>query len=139
MENLRKLKEKTLNETNRRQRHGGFTLVEIIVSWLLVLLALLFVCRIIVFAFDGLKKSRIRLQMSQKLESSRDRLLSKPFNSPDLAEGHTVSEDGLFKIDREITGLSPTLKRIRFSVSYKILTSRLIFYKSKYIREVKHD
>lgn len=127
------------NESKPRQGQRGFTLVEIIVSWMLVLLSLLFICRIVVFAFDSFKKSRIRLQMSQKLESTKDMLLSKPFHSPDLAEGHTKTEDGLFMIEREITGLSPTLKRIRLSISYRVLTRLIIFYKSKYILEVKHD
>ena len=144
MKNIKKVKKSKFklmkcNEANLRQGERGFTLVEIIVSWMLVLLSLLFVCRIVVFAFDSFKKSRIRLQMTQKLESSKNLLLSKPFQSTDLSAGHTAGEDGLFKIDQEITDLSPTLKRIRLSISYKILTRQIIFYKSKYIPGVKND
>jgi Tfp pilus assembly protein PilV len=144
MKNIGKVKKsefKTMkcNDAELRQGQRGFTLVEIIVSWMLVLLSLLFICRVVVFAFDSFKKSRIRLHMSQKLESAKDLLLSKPFHSSDLEEGYTAVEEGLFKIDRKITDLSATLKRIRLSISYKTLTRQLIFYKSKYIQEVKND
>lgn len=131
-----------LEKTDRRRRQEGqegFTVIEAIVSWMVVILGLLFIGRILVFSFDGLKKSRIRLEMSQEVESYKNRLLSKPFLSPDLADGFVRLEDGEFKIDRYISSISPTLKKIKFVITYKVLTRQFIFYKSKFIREVSND
>ncbi len=130
---------KTLEKTDRRRHQGGFTLVETLVSWTLVVVGLIFACRVIVFSLDGLKKSRIRLEISQEVESCKTRLLSKPFHSPELAEGFARMEDGVFIIDRYISSISPTLKEIKLVISYKILTRTIIFYKSKFIKEVKND
>lgn len=138
-EKLKMKKIKELKKTDRRRRQGGFTLIETLVSWMLVVLGLLFICKVVVFSLDVLKKSRIRLEISQKVESCRDRLLSRPFYSPDLADGFACMEDGVFKIDRYISSISPTLKKIKFVIKYKILTRQLIFYKSKFIREVNND
>lgn len=137
MKKMKKLEE--LEKMVRVQTQGGFTLVETLVSWALVLLGIIFICRVVVFSLDGLKKSRIRLEISQKVESYKNRLLSKPFQSPDLVDGFDCLEDGFYKIDRYISSISPTLKKIKFVISYKVLTRQFIFYKSKFIREVNND
>jgi len=137
MKKMKKYEE--LEKTARGQTQGGFTLIETLVSWALVLLGILFISRVVIFSLDGLKKTRIRLEISQKVESYKNRLLSKPFHSPDLADGFDCLEEGLYKIDRYISSISPTLKKIKFVISYKILTRQLIFYKSKFIREVRND
>lgn len=118
---------------------NGFTLIEVLVSWLLVLLALLFISKIIVFSFDGIKKSRIRLEITQKLETCKNQLLSKPFDSQELKDGHSSIDDGVFRVTRDISSLCLTLKEIKLSIAYKTLSKQIYFYKSMYIKEVKND
>ena len=66
MRNLKKIK-----KMKQQEKEKGFTLVELLVSLMLILVALLFILNIIVFSIDGSKKSYIRLQVSQKLESCK--------------------------------------------------------------------
>lgn len=118
---------------------NGFTLIEVMASWLLVLLAILFISKIIVFSFDGIKKSRIRLEITQKLETCKNQLLSKPFAAEELKDGHSSIDDGLFKVTRHISSLSLTLKAIKLSIAYKTLSKQVYFYKSMTIKEVQND
>ena len=119
--------------------NDGFTLIEVIVSWLLVLLALLFVGDIIIFSVSGTGMSRIRMEISQKLESCKTELAAKAFDSMEFDNGTSSTVDGPFKINRHITSLSPTLKRVTLSITYKTLSKQIYFYKSKYIEEVDND
>lgn len=129
-----KMKMKRLNENE-----GGFTLIEVLVSWVLVLLALLFVGDIIIFSINGTGMSRTRMEMSQKLEACKNELLAKPFDSAELEDGSFSSIDGPFKINRHINSVSSTLKKVTLSITYKILCKQIYFYKSKYIEEVDND
>jgi prepilin-type N-terminal cleavage/methylation domain-containing protein len=130
---------KKIEKMKSQEKEKGFTLIELLVSLLLVLLALLFIINIIVFSIDGNKKSYIRLQLSQKLESCKNLLLSKPFDSAELKDGHSSTDEEPFKINQDINSISPVLKKIKMSISYKSLTRQIFFYKSKYIKEVKND
>lgn len=128
------MKMKRLNENE-----GGFTLIEVIVSWVLVLLALLFVSDIIIFSINGTGMSRTRMEMSQKLESFKTQLAAKPFNSEELEGGSFSTVEGPFKINCHIVSLSSTLKKVRLSITYKTLCKQIYFYRSKYIEEVDND
>ena len=134
MRNLKKIK-----KMKQQEKEKGFTLVELLVSLMLILVALLFILNIIVFSIDGSKKSTIRLQVSQKLESCKNLLLSKPFDSEGLKDGHSSIDEAPFKTYQDIICISPTLKRIKISIFYKSLSRQIFFYKSKYIKEVKND
>lgn len=123
----------------KRFNEGGFTLVEALVSWALVLLALLFVGDIIIFSINGTGMSRTRIEMSQRLESYKNELLTKPFDSTELLVGSFSFVDGPFKITRHIADVSSTLKKVTLSITYKTLCKQLYFYKSKYIEEVDND
>jgi prepilin-type N-terminal cleavage/methylation domain-containing protein len=130
---------KKIEKMKSQEKEKGFTLIELLVSLLLVLLALLFIFNIIVFSIDGSKKSHIRLHLSQKLESCKNRLLSKPFDSEELKDGHSSIDEKPFKIYQAINSISPVLKKIKISISYRSLTRQIFFYKSRYIKEVKND
>ncbi|HLP57446.1 MAG TPA: hypothetical protein VK186_01385 [Candidatus Deferrimicrobium sp.] len=121
------------------ENERGFTIIEVMVSWTLVLLALLFVGDIIIFAINGTGMSRLRIEISQKLESCKNELATKPFNSIELAAGSFTRIDGPFKIDHHIANLGPTLKMITLSITYKTLSKQIYFYKSKYIEEINND
>ena len=123
----------------KKSTENGFTLIEVMASWLLVLLAILFISKIIVFSFDGIKKSRIRLEITQKLETCKNQLLSKPFDAEELKDGHSSMDEGLFRVIRHTSSLSLTLKVIKLSIAYKTLNKQVYFYKSMTIKEVQND
>jgi len=112
----------------------GFTLIETLVSLLLIAMAILLIAKVIVCAFDGLKKSRIRLNVSQEMESCKNQLLSKSFDCNELKAGSYSKKENHIKKNWEIKSITPTLKIIHLSISYKGLTKRVYFYKSKYIK-----
>lgn len=129
----------TSRTIKRKSKEKGFSLIELLFTMLLVLAALLLMSNVIIRSIDGNKKSYIRFQLSQKLESGKNRLLSKPFDSEELKDGRSVTQEDSFKVVRSISSLSPTLKVITLSISYKTLTRQIFFYKSRYIKEVYND
>ena len=130
------IRQRTKQDVNEE---SGFTLVEVIRSFLLVMLALGFMCRVTVFSFDGVRKSRLRFDICRRLESFKNHLLAARFDSAELAEGYWDGEDGMFTLTRDIKRISPSLKRITLSINYKTLEKKIIIYKSKYIKEVYND
>lgn len=122
-----------------KSKENGFTLIEVLISLLLILAALLLMSGVIVRSIDGNKKSFIRFQVTQKLASCKDLLLCQPFDSEELQDGSTVLMEDSFKIVRSVNSLSSGLKKIKLSISYKRLTRQLFFYKSRYIKEVYND
>ena len=112
----------------------GFTLIETLVSLVLIALAILLIAKVIVCAFDGHKKSRIRLNVSQELEFCKNQLLSKSFDSDELKVGSYSKKENHIKKNWQIKSITPTLKIIHLVISYKGLTKRVYFYKSKYIK-----
>ncbi len=121
------------------QNRNGFTLIDSLFSLILIILALLFITKIFFFSMKGNQRSFTRLQLSQEMETCKNRFLSKPFHSPELAEGRATSENDRLKIASTIHTISPGLKKITLSVSSQYLTRQTYFYKSRYIKEVKYD
>lgn len=118
---------------------NGFSLIETVVSLLMVSLGLLLIGKIIVLSFDAGKKSLYRFRLQQKHEYCRDLLLSKPFSSTELHWGsHSQPEDN-FLTRWVVSDVEPGLKKIELTISYKQLTQKSILYKSKYIREVVNE
>lgn len=117
----------------------GFTLLEVMISLMLVLLVMLFVSGVMIYSLDGLKKSRLRLIISQRLEEDKNRLLSKSFDAPELYPKHWINKEGLFQFSGDIRDIEPTLKRIQLTMSYRTFTQKMIFYKSMHIQEVRND
>lgn len=143
-----KMKKKTGKQPGRQLKGSGFTILETLIALLIAALALVLVSNIIVSAIGVQKRSYIRLQITQKIESCKNQLLSKPFDADELQDGHNSKEDHLFILKRDINRITPTLKVIHISVIYKYkyhrITKKTYFYKSKYInapisKEVNHD
>lgn len=117
---------------------NGFTLIETLVSLLLIALAILLISEVIVCAIDGHKKSQIRFKIGQEIESCKNRLLAKSFDSVELKDGSYSKEENHCTMTWDIKSITPTLKMIHLSVEFeyrfKGLTKREYFYKSKYIK-----
>ena len=137
------------NKKNKRmikklEKDKGFTIIETLFSLLLISLAVVCLYQMITFAIDAQKKSAIRFNMQQKIESCRSQLVSKSFDNDELEEGSYSTTEIPLKIKWDITNISSTLKLIQLSVTYKQVTKKVYFYKSKYIKnneptEVKND
>ncbi len=125
---------------------NGFTLVETMVSFMLISLALVSISIFTANAFNGNAMSNARFMMWQEIESRKNGLLSKPFNSTELKTGSYSEETRLFTVKWNIRSISGTLKAVRLNISYRNTygkrTVQSDFYKSKYInpiKEITHD
>ncbi|MCK4766476.1 MAG: prepilin-type N-terminal cleavage/methylation domain-containing protein [Candidatus Aminicenantes bacterium] len=111
----------------------GFTLIEVLISLMLVALALISTARTIIFAMEEYRKSVLRFSMMQALQDHKDTLTGKPFDSGDLAAGSYEKKEGKFELTWVIQSLSADLKKIGLSISYSIFSKKIYFYKSKFI------
>lgn len=121
--------EKQKNET----KNNGFTLVEVLVALLLISLTLVSAAGTIIFALAEYRESVTRFTLVQKMENCRNELLAKSFDSSGLADGEYARQDEKITLNWHIESLSPELKRIRLSASYKVYKQKIYFYKSKFI------
>ncbi len=121
------------NRNSRPHQSTGFTLIETLVSFFLVFMGVLFITQMIFFSLDYYKKSLLRLNLQQKLQSETQLLTSKPFDATELNTGIYVKKDDPFKITWEVFDLTPTIKKIVLSVGHKQFSRRVCFFKSKYI------
>lgn len=117
---------------HERKSHG-FTLIEVMVSLLLISLTLVSVARTIAFALNECRKSVIRFTMVQEMGNLKNRLLAKPFDSIDLVDGEYAKQNGKIILRWHIESPLPELKRVKLSVSYKVHKMKIYFYISKFI------
>jgi len=117
----------------------GFTVIETLVSLTVISMGLLFMARVITFAHDHGRKAGLRFDILQTTDSHKQRLLSLPFQDRELAEGGHSQRQGHFTIRWSIDSPESGLKRIRLVVVAARCGRSLTFYKSEWIKEVKHD
>jgi prepilin-type N-terminal cleavage/methylation domain-containing protein len=117
----------------------GFTLVETLIALMLVTMAMLSSAMFLSFSLQQYRLSLIRFESAQKLENMKDRLLSSPFESGELADGCHSAQEEKWKTDWVVSALSGSLKRINIAVSGGKLKKTLVFYKSKLFLEVNDD
>jgi type II secretory pathway pseudopilin PulG len=114
----------------------GFTVIEALVSLLIVAVIVSMTSNVIINGLHGYKRSRARLQMSQELELQKNQLLSKNFNDIELSEGDYSKDAEHFTMKWKIIDLSPSLKKIYLFLLYNFENSkvakRMEFFKSKY-------
>ncbi|MGD2089679.1 MAG: hypothetical protein PVH61_26115 [Candidatus Aminicenantes bacterium] len=132
-----KYNKKNKEPVKKPVKDSGFTIIETLFSLLLISLALMSISQMITAAIAAQKKSTLRFNMQQKIEYCRNQLASKSFAAAELEEGNYSTLENPFKINWDIRNISPTLKLIRLSVSYKKITKKAYFYISKYIKNNK--
>ena len=126
------------SKQNRMKQKGsrGFTVIETLISLLLVVVIVSMVSNVMVSGLHGYKHSQARLQMSQELELQKNLLLSKSFNDVELTEGDYLKKAENFSIQWKIIDLSSSLKKISLFLLYNFehskVAKRMEFYKSKY-------
>ncbi len=126
---------------NTRKNQKGFTLIETMISLVLVSMGLILISNIILFSMDAHRKSTIRFNMLQKLEYYKTKLITRPFDSSELQDGSYARDDEKFKLSWSIKSITPTLKKIRLTILYQgtVFNKKIYFYKSKFIKEMKND
>lgn len=127
------MKQNRKNHPIRSNSSTGFTLVETLVSLILVFMGVVFTARLITFSLDYCKKSEMRLHMQQKIQSESHLLSSKPYEAEELIQGTYNKEDKPYKITWEVSELSPTIKKITLTVARKEFSRRISLFKSKYL------
>lgn len=115
------------------KKSEGFSLIEVLISLLIVSLAMISIVRCMTYSLAEYRKSVIRFNMVQEMENCRNRLLAKDFDSFDLGDGKYEKNGGRTALTWKIESLSTTLKRIKLSVSYNVYRRNIYFYKSRFI------
>ena len=115
------------------KKNDGFSLVEVLVSLLIVSLTMTAIGRCITYSLTEYRKSVTRFYMVQEMENCRNSLLAKDFDSLDTGNGKYEKNGGRITLTWKVESLSSTLKRVKLSVSYGVLKRNIYFYKSRFI------
>lgn len=119
-------------KTNTLAIHHGVTLLEALISLTLILLAIMFVTRILIHSLDVDRKSRLRLKINQIFTGEVHRLLSRPFDSEELSAGSHSRQEKDILARWQVEDVSPTLKRFKMTIVYQERTKQGYFYKSRF-------
>jgi Tfp pilus assembly protein PilV len=131
------MKKNLVRKKNEAVGFSGFTLVETMVTLVLVLMGVVLISKTLIFGLDSLKRSRLRLQLQESIQSQCQALMSRPYDSSDLAPGPKTKPEPPFRIHWDVSEISPGLKRVSVSAGNGRLTVRTYFYKSKYIKDIR--
>ena len=111
----------------------GFTLSEMLVSLVLVFIGALFILRVLIFSLDYCRKSRLRLDVQQKLQSESHWLMSRPYGADVLSRGKYSKEDDVFRITWNVSQAGPEIKRIELTVQSGHHSGKICLFKSRYL------
>ncbi len=116
-----------------KMNNKGFTLIETMVSVLLIMIAVLYVTSVIIHSLRYSKKNKDIFYIHQKADNIKNQLLSNQFNSIELSEGETKREEDGYEIFCKIVNKSESLKEISLIIKKMGLNKKYYFIKSKYI------
>jgi len=117
------------------KKKKGFTLIETLVSMILVLWVVLTAGMLLCSALKGYRNSRAAFKIMVETEYLKNRFLSYPFDSKHWLEGNYMEEGNPYKKNWSVKNISPTLKIIHLSLVDKGRgkNERIWFYKSSTI------
>jgi len=133
------IKQNSLISKVKNKTESGFTLIETLFSLLLVFLALIFICKTLIFSIYVNRNSLIRFKIVQKYEYYKYYLSSKSFDLIELKQGSHLKYENKFKINWIVKNITTSLKKITIKISYKDLMKQNFIYKSKFIKEIKNE
>jgi prepilin-type N-terminal cleavage/methylation domain-containing protein len=119
--------------------HKGFTLIEMLVSLALLMLAVLFSARILFFALDQSRQSGLRFRLIETGNYYKNYLSSLPFSAPELADGSHRQDSRTFMVTWLVQPAEVGLKKIKLLVAGPHYSMPIAFFKSNFIQEVKND
>ena len=117
----------------------GFTLIETLVSLALLLLAVLFSARVMFFALGQSRQADLRFRLVETAEYYKNHLSALPFSAPDLADGGHRQASRTFIVSWRVEPAAVGLKRVDLRVAGQNCAQAIVFFKSNFIQEVKHD
>lgn len=117
----------------------GFTLIEMLVSMSLLLLAVLASARVTIFALAQERNSQMRFRLIEKLDYCKNYLSSLSLAAPELAIGDHRQENREFVVSWRVAAAGAFLKRIDLLAAGPGYSLPLVFYKSKFIQEAQND
>jgi type II secretory pathway component PulJ len=115
----------------------GFTLIETLAAFSLLMLAVLSSTRILVSALAWTRQARERFRLVEKLDYYKNYLSSLSPAAADLAAGdHARSEEGV-RLEWRVEALGPFLQRVRLGAVGGPLRLRIVLYRSRFIQAVR--
>jgi len=129
-----------MNPTATQKNHPGFTLVEFLVSFTLVMLLLTGTVQLTIHSLLVKRNADINLKTAELSSSFLEYIKSLPYESEELKEGlksETFQGEGsleVFQQEWRVENISPNLKRIEvecFSENRRFKKTRLVLYLSK--------
>jgi len=116
---------------NAVKKENGFTLIEVIVSFIVITLGVIALSRVTIFSLHFTKNCQNRFLLTQSFLNWQNTLLAKSFEAEELTSGlHSLAQNGL-KISWQVTEISATLKKIELKVADHNIQKKGYFYKSK--------
>ncbi len=123
-----------------KKSKNGFTLIEMLVSVTLISFSIMFLMKSSIVSLNLTKNSQTRFRLFQELRNKKEELQSYHYNSAKLTAGNSlVTTTGGIHFDIIITDLKPTLKQICINGELDKFHAKILFFKSKIIREVNNE
>ena len=111
----------------------GFTIVETMLSVLLIMIGIIQITTIISYSLKFTKKTKDLFLIDQKAEYIKNQLLSEPFLTTNLKAEEIKKNEKEYKIIFKIINKSDSLKEINLSIRKNNIGNKYFFIKSKYI------
>jgi len=121
---------------NRRDQEG-VTVLETLISMVLVVFALWTAGGLAVNAAAGVRTARLRFHLEEKLSYHKHRLISLPYDDSQTEGGNYARIEDAYLISWEIISVTADLKTVRLRAQHTIskgITRGTYFYLSRYIR-----
>ena len=138
------IKRKMLKTSNKSlfktKKRGGFTLVEVLISFSIIMLLVLGIAQLITYSIFIKRKSDLSLKSAELAAAKLEYLKSLPFESQELIEGQNEEKikeekpNGIYRREWDIQNISDHLKKIEiecFAQAYPRKKIRLVLFLSK--------
>jgi len=118
---------------------NGFSLIELLISLLLITITFLSLCKIIFFSLEEIKVSSLKLRLENSCKNEKNQLLSLNFNSKRLncVETTFIRNNIIFNL--KIRDIGNSLKEILLTAKYKGYHFKQRFFKSKLVGGLRNE
>lgn len=125
----------TSNLLKKSKANHGFTILETMVSLVLVFLALVIMSRVTASAMQAYTKARASFYLLQECETQQNKMIGKPYDSPEWQARNQEYNTHQYTIKVDIQNRTPELKFARLTLCDVIRHIQIStqFYKSQYI------
>ena len=120
-------------------RRDGFTLVEVLVSMILISFASIFMMKCMITSLNSVKNSNIRFRVSRAIEIKKNYLMGKKFNSPELSGGSREENSDQVPMRINIKDLMRGLKILTLTGTLGKYRKVSVFHISESIKGGKNE